>query len=456
MRNINSNFPSLESLNRIAKVIEQSERDIRGSEKELDDFERDLIQLRKDALERQETVSSQIRHLDALIDTTSTQLQELKLQSSDIRAKFESSTNKENATVASRLIVSLLEKIDGTVAEVEATLVSVTKDETPESLSGKETSLARSLHHLQVLARLRSTISPFRCGHLLSCLEGHLRRLRPGMEEALTHMAAARLEGIQWPKTLKGSQVPDEAFQRLSHSLRQLCTFQSLFLHEDAKSHLKTNPKLLMIDLLIQPIKERFDFHFRNPKVVKTSRIDKPEWFFTFMLNMLNDHSLFIQEFVQMVLNQTKLDTYDAMTEFIRAICEILIEKLNETDLKIIWIEGECDEELFWKYLNEALSFKVELQNCFLYPDEDPHPLYIFISNDYFQKWTELEKKYSSDFMNEVSLRTNAWEYYYRDDGDLENLVKPTHSSMVLLILLKSMEGRCRQINELEIGRAHV
>lgn len=53
-------------------------------------------------------------------------------------------------------------------------------------------------------------------------------------------------------------------------------------------------------------------------------------------------------------------------------ICKILIEKVK-SDLLTIWKEDEagglvssalylhleCDEDLFWKYLNESLSFKI-------------------------------------------------------------------------------------------------
>ena len=38
----------------------------------------------------------------------------------------------------------------------------------------------------------------------------------------------------------------------------------------------------------------------------------KPEWFFTFVLNMIRDHSLFIAEEVQSILNEAKFTLYNA------------------------------------------------------------------------------------------------------------------------------------------------
>jgi hypothetical protein len=122
-------------------------------------------------------------------------------------------------------------------------------------------------------------------------LEDRIGSVRPTLQEALTMMAARRLDGmdadpalisslgIQWPKTLKGSPVPDEAFQCLLYSLRQLChfqvrktiyyqpvfvsfffrstNFQKLFMREDVHSRSKSSADLLMMDLLIRPVKER-------------------------------------------------------------------------------------------------------------------------------------------------------------------------------------------------------
>lgn len=63
--------------------------------------------------------------------------------------------------------------------------------------------------------------------------------------------------------------------------------------------------------------------------------------------------------------------------------------------------------------------------------------------------------------MDEVYHRNNKWEYYYQDESPENNLIRPTHCAMVLLILLKSIEGegvvsrglfqgRCRQISDLD------
>jgi hypothetical protein len=82
-------------------------------------------------LDWQESRFGEIKQLDQLINSTAAQLSELKNQSCDIRGKFESSTTKENATIAARLIATLLEKIETEVAAAQASLVRVEADEAP-------------------------------------------------------------------------------------------------------------------------------------------------------------------------------------------------------------------------------------------------------------------------------------------------------------------------------------
>lgn len=51
------------------------------------------------------------------------------------------------------------------------------------------------------------------------------------------------------------------------------------------------------ISLLIKPIEVRFGYHFSGRR--ETNRIDKPEWMFTYALNILRDHQELLREIVQ-------------------------------------------------------------------------------------------------------------------------------------------------------------
>lgn len=66
----------------------------------------------------------------------------------------------------------------------------------------------------------------------------------------------------------------------------------------------------LPIELLIQPLKKRFLYHFYGNR--KTNRIDRPEWYFTQILTWVRDHQDYIGTWVQPVIEKFGLHHMDA------------------------------------------------------------------------------------------------------------------------------------------------
>lgn len=72
----------------------------------------------------------------------------------------------------------------------------------------------------------------------------------------------------------------------------------------------KFQPPSLPIELLIQPLKKRFLYHFYGNR--KTNRIDRPEWYFTQILTWIRDHQDYIGTWVQPVIEKFGLHHMDA------------------------------------------------------------------------------------------------------------------------------------------------
>ncbi|CAH1771362.1 3604_t:CDS:2, partial [Entrophospora sp. SA101] len=53
-------------------------------------------------------------------------------------------------------------------------------------------------------------------------------------------------------------------------------------------------PPLIPIQIMVDPLKVKFNFHFNSRRA--TNRIDKPEWYFTYILTAIREHSPFLQE----------------------------------------------------------------------------------------------------------------------------------------------------------------
>lgn len=149
-------------------------------------------------------------------------------------------------------------------------------------------------------------------------------------------------------------------------------------------SRFSAAPNLWSIDILLEPIIQRFRFHFRGTQ--KTNDLSHPEWYYSFVLDSIQKHQSFL-EMLQRTFEDSESENYDTISLFISGFCSEIVDKLSE-DLETI----ESNQEIFWQTLNETLTFKKELQQRYDYSNDYPHPLRLFCSN-YMDFWIDLETK---------------------------------------------------------------
>ncbi|EDW37717.1 GL21311, partial [Drosophila persimilis] len=120
-----------------------------------------------------------------------------------------------------------------------------------------------------------------------------------------------------------------------------------------------------VVQLLLAPYRQRFTYHFTGTR--QTNRLDKPEWYYTQILNWGKDTHFFVgKTFQPAAIRAGKLD-YNLRLEFIRGLVQLTIEKLA-VDIEQI----SQDEILFAHLLDETLGFEAELRETFGYPASFP------------------------------------------------------------------------------------
>ncbi len=65
---------------------------------------------------------------------------------------------------------------------------------------------------------------------------------------------------------------------------------------------------------LMEPLNLRFRYHFDGKR--QTNRLDKPEWYFTHVMNLMHDHRIFITTIVQRLLDKGGYGEINAMVGF--------------------------------------------------------------------------------------------------------------------------------------------
>ena len=160
--------------------------------------------------------------------------------------------------------------------------------------------------------------------------------------------------------------------------------------------------RLWIFDLLFSPIHTRFVYHFTGDK--PTNRLDRPEFITTFVINVLQLHLPFLQQYVQPILRRSPLQAIDVSVAFITSLLAVLRQHLL-TVLSQLMVNAR----LFRHYVDELLTFEQQLRSTFLYPEELPSLLPLLTSGDVFERWLSVDKEWVNDRLKAMRDMQEPW-----------------------------------------------
>lgn len=135
--------------------------------------------------------------------------------------------------------------------------------------------------------------------HHIATTTGNLRRQ---IKDSFAAELEDVLKKIYWPK--EGINVPPTLHQAWSDSVGKLLELQKPELQSRENASGRQAPRepvvLMPMEILVQPLEMRFRYHFEGDK--PTNRIDKPEWFFSHVLELLNSYNGFMVDNLQPLL----------------------------------------------------------------------------------------------------------------------------------------------------------
>ncbi|XP_043651016.1 RINT1-like protein [Drosophila teissieri] len=220
-----------------------------------------------------------------------------------------------------------------------------------------------------------------------------LKRLSSEFEAVLKSMRWAHLE----QQTLNYSPTRDTA-------KAQLLAEYMFLIKSPAEEHaplqsitpsIVCEPINQVVQLLLAPYRQRFTFHFTGTR--QTNRLDKPEWFYTQILNWGKETHFFVgKTFQPSAIKAGKLD-YNLRLEFMRGLVQLAIEKLA-VDIEQI----AQDELLFAHLLDETLAFESELRETFGYPASFPSAISVITQPMYLLRWISLEERFCAEKMDDI------------------------------------------------------
>eukprot|EP01117_Protostelium_nocturnum_P008696 TRINITY_DN3117_c0_g1_i2.p1 TRINITY_DN3117_c0_g1~~TRINITY_DN3117_c0_g1_i2.p1 ORF type:complete len:794 (-),score=300.53 TRINITY_DN3117_c0_g1_i2:47-2206(-) len=171
------------------------------------------------------------------------------------------------------------------------------------------------------------------------------------------------LEEIQWSSNSPGNIMTKEDYDSLNYNLSFLLQLQKSLRGKEVEDNREDS--LWAMDFLLHPLITRFNFNFRGEK--QTNNLEKPEWYFTNVLNTISSRSDFLLLKIQPIFNDNDMARYDAKEEFIKGMVKAVNSKLSH-DLNTSLKENP---PVFYHTLNEAISFERSLIDLHEYPQKD-------------------------------------------------------------------------------------
>ncbi|XP_069048725.1 RAD50-interacting protein 1 [Lepisosteus oculatus] len=279
------------------------------------------------------------------------------------------------------------------------------------------------------------------CSHLRGFLRDTLRFWHKILKDRLSSDFEEVLTQLHWPFVSPPSplQTPPANSSELHSQLEQLFTqLLSLQTSDDLISEPRQLPPRfdlppaaplpLPIQIMLLPLSKRFRYHFTGNR--QTNTPNKPEWYLTQVLMWMGNHSAFMEEKIQPILDRDGA-RINARVELCRGLLSLALEKLAADAPRLLF-----DDALFCHLVDEVLQFERELRGTHAYPSTLPGALHILLDDAVFQKWLSVEKKLAVEKVDALLAAEGAWSSQYRDIADLDELKVPDCAETFMTLLL--------------------
>ncbi|TKX24612.1 putative protein transport protein tip20 [Elsinoe australis] len=312
---------------------------------------------------------------------------------------------------------------------------------------GRLTSLAQSLLTLQETAEGAAP-------HLVD----YVFQATPAARAAVFASLATSLESILkqagWPKA--SATIHPDAKKSWAEQVGRLLVLQKPELlqstSDNSQKTSKDEPHVLApLEILARPLALRFQYHFSGDRM--TNRLDKPEYFFNHVFDLIDEYAGFVQENLQNLL----LKHYgtsdlgftpayvDATFAWINALMPMLKNKLQSILPQVV-----KQPSLFSNLIHEVMSFDSKLLEEWNYaPLSTSIPFrglshHVLSTMGYFPAWFAVERDFAlARYDSIISDRSTG----YLDFESVEaTATKPTKAAIRVNDLLETITDRYRPL----------
>ncbi|KAF7306558.1 hypothetical protein MIND_00447100 [Mycena indigotica] len=252
--------------------------------------------------------------------------------------------------------------------------------------------------------------------HLLTFLEKIRDKCWADIKGVLSSTLLVASEKLGWPMPVNYVAASSQDRKTFEKAFQDLLRLQS-FGEKNSPSSKSQG----------EPISMRFKYHFEGSR--ETNRIDKPEWYFTHIQNVIHEHQPFMDAVIQPLLAATDYGNIVAQREFTLLLFPLLSRKLRRSMPSLLPRPPLLAHTIYQALLFDAAvreeHFNLAGTSASQSGKSDDGDKWDGISEiilgqeEWFSVWLSGEKQFAENQYNEIISATDAW-HIAEDEGEAD------------------------------------
>ncbi|KAJ5989157.1 hypothetical protein N7481_004367 [Penicillium waksmanii] len=311
---------------------------------------------------------------------------------------------------------------------------------------------------LKPYARLRNLVSSLKevqpaaegaAPHLIDYTEKLACALRQQLKKFFSDRLQKSLESMKWPT--RELNITDPLLDQWRQDVELLIDLQTPELPgRDALAPGSTiqPPVLFPLEMMVHSLELRFKYHFSGDK--PTNRLDKPEYFLSHVMDLINQFGGFFTSYLQPILDEKaqaadqcfEWNFYNALHAFINALLPILRQKIDS------FLPQIADHpQLLSHFIHELMNFDNDIRETWNYlPDPYQEGNWrgltseVLTKQGWYDRWLQVEKEFALARYRDIIDNPDSGHIDY--DGIELTATKPTKAAIRVNDLLETITER--------------
>ncbi|KAJ5095363.1 hypothetical protein NUU61_004719 [Penicillium alfredii] len=411
---------------------------------------------RKQLVDAHEVLSNATKASNDHAKATRERAEAFAAEQADIDRRLKAITQSETSDEAVRRLETSMERLRR--LEISKGYVELLKEAEELSKDALTNIASEPRTALKPYSRLRNIVLSLKeaqpaaegaAPHLVDYTEKLATALRQQMKTFFGSRLHKTLEQLKWPT--RELNITDTLLAEWRQDVELLIDLQTPELQ--SRDALPSGqglepPVLFPLETMVHPLDLRFKYHFSGDK--PTNRLDKPEYFLSHIMDLINQHGGFFASYLQPILDEKaqligpSLDWnfYNALHAFITALLPILRQKVRS------FLPQISDyPQLLSHFIHELMNFDNEIRETWNYlPDPYADDNWkgitweVLTKQGWYDRWLQVEKDFALSRYKDIIDTPESGHIDY--DGMELTATKPTKAAIRVNDLLETITER--------------